>query len=197
MPDKTLVGFVGFSSQTNTVVEPTLDVARSAERCGASRPTAAPRPATRSGRRSTGWPRDAARTAGARPPRSILLSDGKRTEGGDPLAAARRAAQLGIPVSTVALGTDEGSVPGPAGEPIPVPPDPATLQEISRITGGTFQAADAGDLADVYEKLGSKIGTKRVKREVSSSFAAAGLALMLAGLGTGLRWRGAAAVASS
>ena len=75
----------------------------------------------------------------------ILLSDGKRTEGSDPLAAAQRAKQLGIPVSTVALGTADGTVLGPQGEPIPVPPDPTTLQEISRITGGTFtEAADAG-----------------------------------------------------
>jgi Ca-activated chloride channel family protein len=72
-----------------------------------------------------------------------------------------------------------------------VPPDPATPQEISRITGGTFtEAADAGQLDDVYKQLGSKVGTKRVEREVTSSFAAAGLLLLLGGLGTGLRWRG-------
>jgi Ca-activated chloride channel homolog len=45
-------------------------------------------------------------------------------------------------------------------------------------------------LERLYEKLGSKVGTKRVKREVTSSFAAAGLVLLLGGLGTGLRWRG-------
>jgi Ca-activated chloride channel family protein len=121
----------------------------------------------------------------------ILLSDGKRTQGTDPLAAAHRARSMGIPVSTVALGTADGTVSGPQGQPIPVPPDPATLQEVSRITGGTFtETGDAGQLDDVYKKLGSKIGTKRVKREVSSSFAAAGLLLLLGGLGTGLRWRG-------
>ena len=120
----------------------------------------------------------------------ILLSDGKRTQGSDPLEAARRAKQLGIPVSTVALGTAGGTVFAPTGQAIPVPPDPATLQEISRITGGTFtETADAGELDDVDKQLGSKIGTKRVKQEVSSSFAAAGLVLLLGGLGTGLRWR--------
>ena len=121
----------------------------------------------------------------------ILLSDGKRTKGSDPLAAAQRAKQLGIPVSTVALGTADGTVMGPIGEPVPVPPDPATLQEISRITGGTFtEAGDAGELDKVYKQLGSKVGTKRVKREVTSSFAGGGLLLLLGGLGTGLRWRG-------
>jgi Ca-activated chloride channel homolog len=117
----------------------------------------------------------------------ILLSDGKTTEGSDPLAAAQRARRLGIPVSTVALGTAEGTVVAPNGEAIPVPPDPGTLREISRITGGTFtETADANQLDDVYEK----VGTKRVKREVTSRFAAAGLVLLLGGLGTGLRWRG-------
>ena len=121
----------------------------------------------------------------------ILLSDGKRTEGSDPLVAAQRAKQLGIPISTVALGTAEGTVAGPLGQEVPVPPDPDTLREISQITGGTFtETGDAGHLDDVYEKLGSKVGTKRVKRQVTSAFAAGGLVLLLAGLGTGLRWRG-------
>jgi Ca-activated chloride channel family protein len=78
----------------------------------------------------------------------------------------------------------------PTGEAISVAPDPETLRQISSITGGTFTAADdAGALEGVYKKLGSKVGVKHVKREVSSSFAAAGLVLLLAGLGTGLRWR--------
>ena len=120
----------------------------------------------------------------------ILLSDGKTTQGSDPLAAAQRAKQLGIPVSTVALGTDTASVQGPQGQILSVPPDPGTLREISRITGGTFtQAADAGQLDAVYKELGSKVGVKHVKKEVSSGFAGAGLVLLLGGLGTGLRRR--------
>jgi len=191
VPDKLLVGFVGFSSQTNAVVEPTLqrEEVRSAldalqadggTATGDALDTALDRLEARRGK------------DGKRGPAAvILLSDGKRTEGSDPLAAAERAKQLGIPVSTVALGTPDGTVTSPIGEPIPVPPDPATLQEISRITGGTFtEAGDAGELDKVYKELGSKVGTKRVEREVTSGFAAAGLLLLLGGLGTGLRWRG-------
>jgi Ca-activated chloride channel family protein len=190
-PDKLLVGFVGFSSQTNAVVEPTLERAQvraalqglqadGGTATGDALSAALDRLAARRGKDGT-----------RAPAAVILLSDGKRTEGSDPLAAAQRAKSLGIPVSTVALGTADGTVTSPIGEPIPVPPDPSTLQEISRITGGTFtETADAGELDDVYKKLGSKVGTKRVKREVSSSFAAAGLILLLGGLGTGLRWRG-------
>jgi Ca-activated chloride channel family protein len=191
VPDELLVGFVGFSSQTNAVVEPTLErepveaalqslQADGGTATGDALDTALDRLEARRG------------NDGQRAPAAvILLSDGKTTEGSDPLAAAQRAQQLGIPVSTVALGTSAGTVVGPNGEPVPVPPDPATLQEISRISGGTFtETADAGELDDVYEQLGSKVGTKRVKREVSSGFAAAGLILLLGGLGTGLRWRG-------
>jgi Ca-activated chloride channel family protein len=190
-PKKLLVGFVGFSSQTNAVVEPTLerDPVRSALQSlqadggtatGDALGAALDRLAARRGK------------DGKRAPAAvILLSDGKRTEGSDPLAAAQRAKQMGIPVSTVALGTADGIVNGPQGQVLSVPPDPSTLQEISRITGGTFtETADASQLENVYKKLGSKVGTKRVKREVSSSFAAAGLVLLLGGLGTGLRWRG-------
>jgi Ca-activated chloride channel homolog len=190
-PKSLLVGFVGFSSQTNAVVEPTLDRSqvRSAldslqadggTASGDALGAAIDRLAARRGKDG--------KTA---PAAVILLSDGARTEGSDPLAAAQRAKQLGITVSTVALGTADGTVNGPQGQVLSVPPDPATLQEISRVTGGTFtETADAGRLEGVYKKLGSKIGTKRVKREVSSSFAAAGLVLLLGGLGTGLRWRG-------
>jgi Ca-activated chloride channel family protein len=191
VPDKLLVGFVGFSSQTNTVVEPTLDHDQV-------------RAALRSLRADGGTATGDALTAaldrlearrgkdGKRAPAAvILLSDGKRTEGSDPLGAAQRAERLGVPVSTVALGTSDGTVLAPTGEAIAVPPDPATLQEISRVTGGTFtEAVDAGHLDGVYKKLGSKVGTKRVEREVTSSFAAAGLVLLLSGLATGLRWRG-------
>jgi Ca-activated chloride channel homolog len=190
-PKKLLVGFVGFSSQTNAVVEPTLehDQVRSALQSlqadggtatGDALNTALDRLAARRGKDGK-----------QAPAAVILLSDGKRTEGSDPLAAAQRAKQMGIPVSTVALGTADGVVQGPQGQVLSVAPDPETLQEISRITGGTFtETADASQLEGVYKKLGSKVGTKRVKQEVSSSFAAAGLVLLLAGLGTGLRWRG-------
>jgi Ca-activated chloride channel homolog len=191
VPDKLLVGFVGFSSQTNAVVEPTLDRTPVKSALDALQPD---------GATATGDALDAAldRLAARRgkdgkraPAAVILLSDGKRTQGSDPLAAAQRAKQLGIPVSTVALGTADGVVYGPLGQTLAVPPDPDTLREISSITGGTFtETADAGELDKVYKRLGSKVGTKRVKQEVSSDFAAAGLLLLLGGLGTGLRRRG-------
>jgi Ca-activated chloride channel family protein len=189
-PKSLLVGFVGFSTQTNVVIEPTQDH---------DQVKAALQGLQADGGTATGDALSAAldRLAAQRgkdgkraPAAVILLSDGKTNQGSDPLAAARRAKQLGIPVSTVALGTSDGVVLAPGGQALSVPPDPATLQQISQITGGTFtETADAGKLSSVYKALGSKIGVKHVKREVTSSFAAAGAILLLAGMTTGLRWR--------
>jgi Ca-activated chloride channel family protein len=109
----------------------------------------------------------------------------------DPVAAARRAARLDIPVYTVALGTAAGTVFGPDGEPISVPPDPETLRAIATTSGGTsFEAADADALDRVYERLGSQISTKREKREVTTSFAGGALILVLAGGALSLAWFG-------
>jgi Ca-activated chloride channel homolog len=191
VPKGLLVGFVSFSSQTNTVVEPTTahDRVRDAlDDLSADGGTASGDALTAALDRLEARRGEDGKRA---PAAVVLLSDGKRTEGSDPLLAAQRAKRLGIPIATVALGTAEGTVAGPFGQEVPVPPDPDTLREISRITGGTFtETGDAGHLDDVYEKLGSNVGTKRVKRQVTSAFAAGGLVLLLAGLGTGLRWRG-------
>jgi Ca-activated chloride channel family protein len=190
VPDSLLVGLVGYSTGVNTAIEPTQDHAQV---------KAALQNLHADGGTATGDALNAAldrlearrgKDGKTAPAAVILLSDGKTTEGSDPLEAAQRAKQLGIPVSTVALGTDAGTVQGPMGQVLSVPPDPDTLRQISRITGGTFtQAADAGQLDNVYKQLGSKVGVKHVKREVSSSFAGAGLVLLLFGLGTGVRRR--------
>jgi Ca-activated chloride channel family protein len=121
----------------------------------------------------------------------VLLSDGKTTQGSDPLEAAARARRLGIPIYTVALGTPDGFLLDERfGESIPVPPDPETLRAIAeRSRGEAFEVDQADDLKRVYEKLGSRIGTRKQKREVSSAFAAGALVLLAGGLAGGLRWR--------
>jgi Ca-activated chloride channel family protein len=96
-----------------------------------------------------------------RPPASILLiSDGAQTQGVvTPAAAAQRARRRGVPVYTVALGTEEGVVerplPGGFTERVRVPPDPETLERVAQVTGGEFFAApDDERLSQVYEELG-------------------------------------------
>ncbi len=107
------------------------------------------------------------------------------------LAVAEEAREAGVPIYTVALGTEDGVVPGgPYGQPLPVPPDPETMRRIAEVSGGRAYEIDEGDaLEQVYESLGSRIGTRDEKREVSASFALGGLLLLAAAAGLAVRWR--------
>jgi Ca-activated chloride channel homolog len=125
----------------------------------------------------------------------VLLSDGKNTGGSDPLEVARQAKKLGVPINTVALGTDAGIVEltDPEGflRTIPVPPDRDALRQIARTTDGRFfEAKDAGKLDQVYQRIGSRIGHTTEKRELTAAFAGAGLGLLVAGSAFSLLWFG-------
>ena len=132
---------------------------------------------------------------GKRPPGAILLlSDGASNVGTAPLTAARQAAAQHIPIYTIALGTERGTIPVKRGSrtvEVPVPPSPQQLAQIARISRGRpFTAADTGGLSAVYAHLAAQLGHKQVKREISSSFAGGGLALLLFGSAMSLRWFG-------
>jgi Ca-activated chloride channel family protein len=134
-------------------------------------------------------------TGKAPPSAIVLLSDGKSTSGVAPLTAAQEAGRRHIPIYTVALGTATGTITVPrAGggtETRQVPPDPATLRQMAAASGGqAYQAADEQRLSQVYERLGSQLGRKNEPRQISSLFAAAALALLLAGAALTLRWFG-------
>jgi Ca-activated chloride channel family protein len=133
---------------------------------------------------------------GRRPPAAIvLLSDGSSTSGRDPIAAAQQAKEKKIPVYTVALGTSAGTIEVPrrggGSETRPVPPDPDALAEIARASGGkAFTAQTTDGLSEVYERLGSQLGHRDEKRQVTSAFAGGGLVLLLAGAALSLGWLG-------
>lgn len=113
------------------------------------------------------------------PARILLLSDGYRTYGRPVEDAAAAAVADGIPVSTVAFGTDEGVV-DIAGQLQRVPVDRAALAELAEATGGFFyEAASAKELKRVYDDMGSSLGHRVVPVELAQWFAAAGLALSL------------------
>ena len=133
---------------------------------------------------------------GKRPPAAIvLLSDGSSTSGQNPVAAAQAARRLHIPIYTVALGTPNGTitVPKRGGGTVvqQVPPDPQALQQIARASGGaSFTAQTASGLKQVYEKLGSQLGHRKEKRQITNAFAGGAAVLLLAGLGMSLGWFG-------
>lgn len=125
---------------------------------------------------------------GAVPPESVLLiSDGASNDGRTPIPAAIRTARAAhVPVSAILVGTPDGQVTatltGGYKEIIKVPPSPQTLQQVARGTGGrVFTAASDARLRDVYEQLGSRLGSKREAREVTDVFAGGSAALMLTG----------------
>ena len=169
LPGRVRVGAIAFNQKADVLQSPTRDHDAVREAIAGIRPA---------GTTATG---DAIKTAlatisGKAPAAIVLLSDGKSVRGSDPLAAARAAKARKIPIYTVALGTANGTING--GQP--VPPDPKTLADIARITGGSaFTAKDLKALDQVYKRLGSQVATKKQKREVTSLFAGGALALML------------------
>ena len=133
------------------------------------------------------------RRNGRRPPAAlVLLSDGKTTSGRDPVEVAEGARRLRIPIYTVSLGTRTATVPNPGfGPPLPAAPDPATLERIAEVSDGrAFSAEDKGELGRIYKALGSQLGTKEQKREITAGFALVGSVLLLGAAVASVRWTG-------
>ncbi len=121
----------------------------------------------------------------------IMLTDGQRTTGPDPLDAAKMAAERGIRVYTVGIGTTGGEVIGFEGWSMRVRLDEETLKNISVLTHGEyFYAGTAEDLKKVYESLSSRMVVERKETEVTALFAALGALLAAAAAGLSLWWFG-------
>jgi Ca-activated chloride channel family protein len=108
----------------------------------------------------------------------ILLTDGRRTTGIDTLEAAKMAADRGVRIYVVGLGTVDGSSAMPEGMSIYLQLDEPTLREVARMTGGEYHhAGTAEKLKSVYENLGSQV--QLVKRETEITALIALLAALL------------------
>ncbi|GAB3469021.1 VWA domain-containing protein [Polaromonas eurypsychrophila] len=115
----------------------------------------------------------------------ILLTDGQRTTGVDPLEAAKIAADHGVRVYTVGVGTVDGETIGFEGWSMRVKLDEETLKAIATKTQGQyFYAGTAADLKKVYETLSSRLTVEKKETEISGllALAAAVLALLSASL---------------
>ena len=199
-PSSLKIGIVSFSDEAQVVVPPTVDRAQldqgieilgpgfgTALGDGIARAVELARAAAgRSGDGAGSSARTPLKDAKGRALASILLlSDGAQTRGLlSPGQGAERAQRAGVPVYTIALGTDGGTIlAGPPGQEqvIPVPPDRETLGAIAEYTGAeSFDAESAGVLEKVYSGLGSRVGRENRPREVTAMFVAAG-AILLAG----------------
>lgn len=203
-PSSLRVGIVSFSDEAQVVVPPTVDraqldqgievlgpgfgtalgdgIARAVDLARAAAGRSGDGAGAGSSASTPGQLKDAKGRALAS---ILLLSDGAQTRGLlSPGQGAERAQAAGVPVYTIALGTDGGTIlAGPPGQEqvIPVPPDRETLGAIAEYTGAeSFDAESASALEKVYAGLGSRVGRENQQREVTAFFVAAG-ALLLAG----------------
>ena len=121
----------------------------------------------------------------------ILLTDGQRTTGPDPVEAAKMAADRGIRVYTVGVGTKEGETIGFEGWSMRVRLDEETLKTIANITRGDyFYAGTAADLKKVYQGLSTRLIVEKKETEISALFAALGTLLVVLAAGLSVWWFG-------
>jgi len=119
----------------------------------------------------------------------ILLSDGRRTTGPDPLEAAKMAADHGVRVFTVGFGTVEGGTIGFEGWSVYVRLDEETLKAIADVTRGEyFHAGTAADLRKVYETLNARLVLERKETEITFLWSAAAALLLAASALLSLLW---------
>jgi Ca-activated chloride channel family protein len=119
----------------------------------------------------------------------ILLSDGRRTTGVDTLAAAKLAAERGVRIHVVGLGSANAAA-GPGEElPIYLQLDEPTLREVARMTGGEyFHAGTAERLRSVYQTLGAQVQVMSRETEVAALLAVVSAVLALGAGGLSLYW---------
>jgi Ca-activated chloride channel family protein len=119
----------------------------------------------------------------------ILLTDGQRTTGPDSVMAARLAAERGVRIFTVGVGTPEGKIVGFDGWSMHVRLDEETLRAIADLTRGEyFYAGNAVDLKKIYQTMNSRLVMETKKIEIGAFFSAAAALLVLAGGLLSLAW---------
>ena len=102
----------------------------------------------------------------------ILLSDGRRTMGVDTIEAAKMAADRGVRIYVVGLGTVDGPADTPEGMPMYMRLDEPTLREVARMTGGEYHyAGTAEKLQSVYQNFGSTLQVQTRETELSGPLA--------------------------
>jgi len=119
----------------------------------------------------------------------ILLTDGQRTTGVDSMEAAKAAADRGIRIYTVGVGTVDGETIGFEGWSMRVRLDEETLKGIARNTQAEyFYAGTAADLKKVYESLSSRLTVVKKETEISGLLALVAAVLALLSAGLSLAW---------
>ncbi|HET7489255.1 MAG TPA: VWA domain-containing protein [Acidimicrobiales bacterium] len=190
LPERLRVGLVSFDRTTRVISPPTTD--HESVKNGIQSLTTGPGTAagdailvaldaiTASGGAGT--------TKGKQTAAIVLLSDGVTTVGTPVDEAAQAASEQGVPVTTIAFGTQDGTV-DIGGRLIPVPADPASMESLAKATGGaSFEAVSGKELKGVYAKIGTRVGYTTERREIGMRFVAVAVFLLVAAMGAALLW---------
>jgi len=189
VPSKLNIGLVAFSGTAQVLVPPTTDhtlLKRNIDNLQLG-------PATAIGEAiyaSLGAIALVPAQPGQKPPpaRIVLMSDGATTVGRPNAAAAKAAADAGTPVSTIAFGTQTGTVTV-EGNPVRVPVNKDALRIVADETKGSFfEASSAKELKKVYADIGSSVGYRTERKEATAFFVGLGLVFALVAAATSLVW---------
>jgi Ca-activated chloride channel homolog len=119
----------------------------------------------------------------------VLLTDGENNQLPDPLTAAQTAADRGIRIYTVGIGSAAGSTLEVEGFKVHSQLDESMLRQISDTTGGDYYAADNADaLKAIYDTVDTRLVIRPEAMEVTSLFAGAGVVFLLIGGVASLLW---------
>jgi Ca-activated chloride channel family protein len=119
----------------------------------------------------------------------VLLTDGRRTAGPDPLWAAQKAADLGVRVYTVGFGTPNGFIPGFEGSSFFTQVDEESLKAVAKITEAEyFKAGSADDLKKVYQHLSNQFTLEKRDTEITALLSGAALFIMVLALVLSAIW---------
>jgi Ca-activated chloride channel family protein len=189
LPASFNVGLVAFAKSANVLVSPTKErpaVLQAIDGLQLAEATATGEAVFTSLDAIRSVPADGA--AGPPPARIVLLSDGYRTAGRSIEDASNAASAANVPVSTIAFGTDSGTVRiGNQTQQVPV--DRPSLQKLAEITKGIFyEAASRDELRRVYKDMGSSVGYRTKPREITQWYLGVGFVLALAAAALSLVW---------
>jgi Ca-activated chloride channel family protein len=194
LPKRINLGMVSFGGQANLLVPPTLNrpsVRRAIAGLQLQQSTAIGEAIFTSLQAIQVFTRSTTATGEKPPPaRIVLLSDGTNTVGRRVETAVAAAQKAHVQVSTIAFGTQNGTVTID-GQTTRVPADDQALQAIADSTGGSFHTATSEqELASVYKDIGSQIGYTTKHKDVSWRFMFGGLLFLFAAAGAAMTWAG-------